>query len=141
MDESRGFREQLLRDAGITLHILLCLPGKNHWEEITAAAPSPGLGSQLSITPVLLQAQEMQSRAENKPSRLLLDHTKRPTRLCVNAVLEGSLSPPAAVGSGPLSKLLFHCSPPQPEQLRQFSAFHISGPVSIFNYSYKTAVI
>lgn len=78
MDETRGFREQLLRDAGITLHILLCLPGKNHWEEITAAAPSPGLGSQLSITSVLLQAQEMQSRAENKPSRLPLDHTKDP---------------------------------------------------------------
>lgn len=78
MDETQRFHEAASQGCWnhVALHILFLLPGKNHWEAIIAAAPSPGLVSQLSIAPALLRAQERQSKAENKPSRLPLNHTK-----------------------------------------------------------------
>lgn len=80
MDETQRFHEAASQGCWnhMALHILFCLPGRNHWEEIIAAAPSPGLGSQLSMALVLPRAQERQSKAENQPCSLPLDHTNDP---------------------------------------------------------------
>lgn len=131
-----SFTKQLLRDAGITCPYTSCSTylGKI-MGGITAAAPSPGLVSQLRSPQLCSGPRQGKNKAEKEPSRLPLS---------THSTHGQGWSPPApaaAVGSGPLSKPPSHCSPSQPQQLRQFRAFHISGPVSVFNYSYKTAVI
>lgn len=110
------------------------------WGKSLQQLPALGLSPSWASPQFCSGPRKGKTKAENKHSRLPLDH-RRPTRLCVYPMLEACLPPSAPVGSGPHSKPFFHCSPSHPEQLRQFSAFHISGPVSIFNYSYKTAVI
>lgn len=87
-----GFMKHLLRDAGITWPYTSCC---TYLGKITvgmiAAAPSPGLVSQLSITPVLLRAQERQKQSREQAQQAPPRPHKRSTRLCVNSVLEASL--------------------------------------------------
>ena len=65
-----------------------------------------------------------------------------PMRSCINTVQEAWLSPASCCGIRTHLQAAFPTAPmPQPEQPNQFSTFCISGPISIFNYSYKTAVI
>lgn len=105
MDEVQQFHKAAFQACWnhMALHILFHLPRKNHCGGITAAAPSPGFVSQLSIAPVLLRAQERQEQGREQAQQAALDH---------QTLLGSPLPPPAAVGSGPLSKPLSQCSPP-----------------------------
>lgn len=138
MDETQWFHEAASQGCWnhMALHFLFCLPGGNH-----CSSSQPWTCLPAEHRPCSSQGPGKAKTRQRTSTAGSLLTTQETTRLRVNTVLEASLPPSAAVGSGPLSKPLCHCSPSQPEQLRQFSAFCISGPTSIFNYSYKTAVI
>lgn len=108
---------------------------------IITGAPSPGYAP-AGYPPCNCSGQgprkgrEQARRAPSSPPE------RAPTRHCVNAVQEAWLPLISRCGIRTRFWAAFTAAPTlQPEQPRQFSAFRISGPISMFNYSYNTAVI